>query len=556
MTYSERFVRQLDRLVRLLADHPDLVDEQKRALRGACDALAEGEVTLLATPDALLANGTPVTGAAAAAGGLAARLHAGGARRLVVARDATAADLLLAARAMAAGQPLTGLELRTVRNATTMERARATPMDLPLATSAAEPVHAAPDFTRPGEVCVPPTWTDAPAALTSAASAAPVAIADASVSGALPPLPLTPPSPEERAAAARAAALINHASAEHRDDVLLRPTPTALERVLSTEELAARLTELTSLADVNRALEALAVRAELAARNGEPAVLRDVLAVLVRQEQAVDRQEKRLAIGIALRRLLTPLHLHLLASLLPRQPEAREVLLLVLARAGGEGADAVIEHLAESGSPSDRRAYFNALVQLPASEGALIHMLGDPRWYVVRNAAELLGELELRSADGALVRALAHEDERVRRAAVSSLGRLGTRTACHALRDLLRSEEGALRGAAAIALAGTDWPYTMAALRRAILDERDADVRAMQLTALGRVGTDEAVALLIQQAAPTRRLLRRTPTPLRVAAVHALAGTGSERARAALRRLSRDREAEVAEAARRASDER
>ena len=318
------------------------------------------------------------------------------------------------------------------------------------------------------------------------------------------------------------------------------------ERVLATDELSSRIAKLTSLAEVNRLLEELAVRAELAARDGMPAILHEVLAALVQQEEAVERQEKRLAIGIVLRRLLSTAHLRLVAGLIPRQPEAREQILAVLARAENSGADAVLEHLVESESKSDRRAYFNALLQLPARETALIHMLGDQRWYVVRNAAELVGEMGLQAADGALVRALANEDDRVRKAAVSALGRLGTRTACHALRDLLRSEEGPLRGAAAMALAGTDWPYSTSALRRAFEEERDAEVRMVLLAALGRVGTDEAVAVLVEAATPPRRLLRRAASPLRVAAVRALAEAGTERARAALRRLTRDHDAEVA----------
>ncbi|HEX6629474.1 MAG TPA: hypothetical protein VF048_00195, partial [Gemmatimonadaceae bacterium] len=409
MTHTDRFVRHLDRLVRLLADHPDHVAEQKRAMRDACEAIAEGEVSLHATPHALLANGAPVTGTAAAAGGLAARLHSSGARRLYIARDAAPADLLRAARLLAAGESLAGLELRTVRSSSALETPLWTTLvGEPLERAEADAAAAAaterdPDFLPPGGICVPQTWS-APAAL--AASPA----AEAAMDGAMEELashvtPAYPPPAVAAAGAARVAeepalsdaSLVAYTMEDERPDVLTRPTPMHTERVLATDELSSRIAKLTSLAEVNRLLEELAVRAELAARDGIPAILHEVLTTLVQQEEAVERPEKRLAIGIVLRRLLSTAHLRLVASLIPRQPEAREQILAVLARAENSGADAVLEHLVESESKSDRRAYFNALLQLPARETALIHMLGDQRWYVVRNAAELVGEMGLQA---------------------------------------------------------------------------------------------------------------------------------------------------------------
>ena len=68
----------------------------------------------------------------------------------------------------------------------------------------------------------------------------------------------------------------------------------------------------------------------------------------------------------------------------------------------------------------------------------LIHMLGDARWFVARNAAELLGEMQAREAEPQLTELLRHSDDRVRRAATSALMRLGTSRAMQAIQDALQ----------------------------------------------------------------------------------------------------------------------
>ena len=88
---------------------------------------------------------------------------------------------------------------------------------------------------------------------------------------------------------------------------------------------------------------------------------------------------------------------------------------------------------------TERRSYRRAIVHCPSAAGALVHLLLDPRWYVVRNAAELLGEMRLTEADTKLIVAVRHTDARVRRAAVASLGRLATIRAVHALQHAIET---------------------------------------------------------------------------------------------------------------------
>ncbi len=319
------------------------------------------------------------------------------------------------------------------------------------------------------------------------------------------------------------------------------------ERELDDETLLARLRAATGSDGLARLLDEMVARTEAAAREGDAHRVHAFLTTAVHREEESDAHQVRMAIGVALRRLLALPHVRLVATLLPRMPELRDDVCKVLGRAGEEGADAVIEQLVASESTSDRRAYFSMLVRLQAGVPALVHMLGDPRWYVVRNAAELLGEIGAGGAAEALERALGHEDQRVRRAAAIALGRLATPAAGQALRDALRHADPDTRSHAALALAASGWPYAAAALRRALVDEEEGDVQLALVTALGRAGTEDAVDALAELSEPPRGLFRRRGTPLRTAAVNALADADTPRARDVLARLRKDRDRGVRE---------
>lgn len=468
MPHATAFAEHFDQLVRLLASHPEALDEHKEAIRRAREAAAAGDVVLTVTDDRLLAGGQPVTGAPIDPGGLLERFARGVVERLTVTADATSTDLLIAARVLATDGALTELSLRTVK---------ATALRTSLTT--AENV-----------------------------------LGD----GAL----------------------------------TIVTAPNAVDRDVDTVALVGRIGTADDLSDVTRVLEETTRRVEKAARDDDAFSAFEALHALVRVEKASTQQGVRLALGVALRRLMSPPTLRLVARLIPRLPDARPAILEVLERAEALGSDALLEHLGAAQSQSDRSAFYNAVLKLPASQGTLVHMLGDSRWYVVRNAADLIGDLKMYSADGALVQVLRHPDERVRKSAITSLGRLGTHTAWTALREVMTLPEPLLRAAGAAALAESKSPYATAVLRRVLGEERDLEVRAAIVAALGRIGSDEAVGLVAEHAQPSRGLLRRNPTPVRLAAVGALALAGSPKARDFLARLTRDRDAEICGAAARA----
>jgi HEAT repeat protein len=102
---------------------------------------------------------------------------------------------------------------------------------------------------------------------------------------------------------------------------------------------------------------------------------------------------------------------------------------------------------------------------------------------------------------------------------------------------------------ATIAVATRKDPNSTPLFIRALSDEKDPEVQRALLSALGKLGSAEAVKRLISDAEPDGRFFRRKATPTRVAAVQALAEAGTPEALAALEALTKDRTKAVREAA-------
>lgn len=254
----------------------------------------------------------------------------------------------------------------------------------------------------------------------------------------------------------------------------------------------------------------------------------------------VDESLRR-SVQLAFRRLARPMVLSELAKLLPQRRDLREPLARILEAAGEAGADAVIGELVNSQTASERKAYRAVLAKCKAAIPTLIHLLDDERWYVVRNAVELLGDLGEPGVERHIAKALSHTDPRVRRAAVSSVTKLGARSAVPALLGVLADPIPEVRLQAVLGLAAAKDERAVPWLVEAMSRESDSTVRIAMVRALGKLPSEEGVLALIAEAQPGGPL-RRKPIERRIAAVEALAQAGTERARAALSELAGDRD--------------
>jgi len=269
----------------------------------------------------------------------------------------------------------------------------------------------------------------------------------------------------------------------------------------------------------------------------------------VKREGDIEDKMSKRQYALGIRRLCVPRVLKCIVELLPRRRENYEQYMAIFLRAEDDGVEALVEALISAPSITDRRVYYDSLLRLRTGVRTLVHMLGDPRWFVVRNAIELLGEMRVAEADTDLEKLLEHRDDRVRTAAASALAKLGPGAAAKGMRGALRDapEEVRERAAEAMALQRSG---SVDSLVRALDKEEDNRVQMAMVTALGQLGTPHAVEKLMDIARTDKGLLnKRRPTPMRVAAVHALGEVKTSSALAALQTLLRDKEKAVRGAA-------
>ncbi|MBW8769686.1 MAG: HEAT repeat domain-containing protein [Gemmatimonadetes bacterium] len=584
MDYSVTFARHYSRLVWLLLHETSNVDEQKATLRALVTVSKDGAVTLVSDGADVSANGHDVPGVLSGVTDVVRRMTAHGVREIVFDVTAAPAGVLGSARILAgdasvgdggvgAEAKLTALGAPSVRFTRDPASEAAAPVSAPVAAPVEAPAarEAPPVAAAPAAPPAPPAAAPAPAPVAAPAVPAPAASAPAA------PAPAAAPASTPPAAEPGALPDLGFGDVEVLDEQTMRdkmrPTPRATTAVpaaparppegggMFAQFTASRtptashrdlLTQLEQASGVNvltQVLDDLVAIAESAARDARIAVVCEILCRVTRREPQVHEFEAKRAFVMAQRRLAKPMLLRAIVQELPHAGDQREAFIAVLTRAGEDGADALIEQIAAISGQNERRVYFDALLQLQAGVPTLIHMLGDARWFVARNAAELLGEMQAREAEPQLTELLKHSDDRVRRAATSALMRLGTSRAMQAIQDALKDGAPAMRMQAAAALVTRKDVKTAATLVRALEEEKDEEVQVAFLLALGKLATPDAVQRLLKAVEPERGLFKKKSTAFRVAAVQGLGEARSPEASDALKGLQSDKDEEVREAA-------
>jgi hypothetical protein len=542
MDHSVTFARHYARLLWLLLHEAANVDEQKASLRALVTVSKDGAVSLTANGESLWANATSVPTALAGVADLSRQMAAHGIGEVAFDAAAAAAGVLGSARILA-GEAATG-------DGGAAALAKLQTMGAPGVRFAGRSAAPAPPAV-PAPVAAPPTVNAAPAPA-PAAPAPPI-----TEPGTLPDFGLGEVDVlDEQAMQAKLrptprANVAIPASAENRSEGGGMFEQFAASRVptASHTELLAQLEQSTGANVLTRVLDDLVALAEAAARDARPALVCEILCRVTAREPQIHDFESKRAFVMAQRRFAKPQLLRAITQELPHAGAQRDTFIAVLTRAGEDGADAVIEQIAAISGQNERRVYFDALLQLQSGIPTLIHMLGDARWFVARNAAELLGEMQAREAEPQLTELLRHSDDRVRRAATSALMRLGTTRAMHAIQEALKDGAPAMRMQAAAALVTRKDVKTAATLVRALEDEKDDEVQAAFLLALGKLATGDAVQRLLKAVEAERGLFKKKSTAFRVAAVQGLGEARTPEATEALKGLVGDKDADVAASA-------
>jgi len=316
----------------------------------------------------------------------------------------------------------------------------------------------------------------------------------------------------------------------------------------STSDLLAELQRKPMGPQVPDLLAVLGRQLETAMRSNKLEQAVSIVAGIVRAEQSIGEEARRRQYSIALKRMYTKPLLEGIAHLVP-MPAQRDPALLALQRAGEAGVEVLLDLLVAAPTIDERRGVFQALTGMKEGTEQLIHMLGHHQWFVVRNVAELVGELGLEEAVPALARQLDHEDERVRKAVALALAKTGSRSAAEPLRRALKDKSPEVRIQAAVGVGGRKASALAMPLVVAMGEEEDEAVEQELMLALGRIGSPDAVQALIKFAQPGGKLFGRKPTGLRVTAVEALRLAATPAAIGTLEGLGADSDKQVRAAA-------
>ena len=316
----------------------------------------------------------------------------------------------------------------------------------------------------------------------------------------------------------------------------------------TTSDLIAQLREKPDGPHVGELLAILGRQLEAAMKANRTTQALTIVAGIVRAEQQVSDASRRRQYSIALKRMYNKALLEAIAEV-ANHPTDREDSLLVLRRAGEDGVEVLLDLLVAAPTIEERRGIFMALTGMKEGTDQLVHMLGHHQWFVVRNVAELAGELVLEEAVPALAKQLEHDDERVRKAVALALAKIGSSAAAEPLRRALRDKSPEVRIQAALGVGGRKSAALAMPVVVAMEEETDEAVLRELILALGRIGSTAAVQALIKFAQPGGRLFGRKPAALRATAVEALRLAATPAAIGTLEGLTDDGDKQVRSAA-------
>jgi HEAT repeat protein len=193
----------------------------------------------------------------------------------------------------------------------------------------------------------------------------------------------------------------------------------------------------------------------------------------------------------------------------------------------GAGADRATALLVKLGPP--------AIPAIAATE--------NPKWYVQREIARVLGQIGTPAAVPALQALLRRTDVRVMETAVASLSRIGDAAAARALHTVLKATTGEARAAVTAALVGQKDARVVPMLGRMLQDSDpfgdDFPITLETLAALASIRGDGALTQIAGIARQRRWLAWGRTRQLREAAIRALVHIGTPKSRKALDDLSK-----------------
>jgi len=300
------------------------------------------------------------------------------------------------------------------------------------------------------------------------------------------------------------------------------------------------------------------LEADPLAREGKGRAVRDA-ALALREANALDAladSVERLTLGagdppdeaciVMAQSLLSPGVASRIAAYLgnERDEERRKELVQVCKLLGQDMALAISDALSATQDRFARRTFLDTMVAMgPDAMPIVEKMVEDNRWFVVRNALAILGEVGGERPVELIISTLAHTDARVRREALLALAKVGGEDAGMLVYGMIEDPDPDVRLAAAMAAGQLKVERALRPLLALLEQETDPDVVVGVLRALGQLGDPGAVNAIEKRAVGS--FFSRPPADVRIAAYRALHNIGTPHAKSLLMHAADDKDPAV-----------
>jgi len=234
--------------------------------------------------------------------------------------------------------------------------------------------------------------------------------------------------------------------------------------------------------------------------------------------------------------------------------KSRGKLIQILAYLGDKTANRIMQMLCHEESAAKRKLLSEILVRSGTTALKTIYdYLNDERWYVVRNAVVIMGDIRSQDSLAELTLLLQHDDIRVRRETIRALSKIGGKRAIKILLQTAVAEDQEIRRQAILSLgamrATAAVPTLLMLLKQKGWSQREIDLKKDTIRALGEIHAPEATPELVKILKRKRLIHRQLNDELRTAAAAALGDIADESTLKTLDRATNDRNANVARAA-------
>ncbi len=217
----------------------------------------------------------------------------------------------------------------------------------------------------------------------------------------------------------------------------------------------------------------------------------------------------------------------------------------------------LMDHLAEESDGQVRKSLAQVLIRQGTSAMPVLYeYLDDERWFVVRNAVAILGEIRREEATEHLQKSLHHRDVRVRRETIRALTKIGGSSAIGVLLRMVVGSDPEMSRQALLSLGAMKSTSSVPTLVKAVqgMDNKPGvvEIKKDAIKALGEIGSPDALPALVEIISKRTFWRRALVDDVRAAAIAAVANIEHDEVQKILQQAMDDKSEVVSRAATRA----